>query len=269
MPDLQEPLLKWPGGKRWAAPRIAGIINRVLTGTYIEPFLGGGAVFFQVRPKKALLGDINTDLIATYRTVSQSPDAVLRALRRLRVSEDDYYRVRDREPRTEVTRAAQFLYLNRTAFGGIYRVNRDGRFNVPYGGGQRTPALLWERALLHRAAKVLAHAKLIQADFQVLMSQAAKGDVVYCDPTYTVAHDSNGFVRYNERNFSWADQERLAQAALAAAQRGATVVVSNAHHPSIEALYRGAIAFSLRRNSTISRDAAKRRAVSEYLFVLG
>jgi DNA adenine methylase len=263
------PLLKWPGGKRWAASEIAELVRCALapTGRYIEPFLGGGAVFFFLRPKRALLGDINPQLIETYQTVRDTPKQVLDSLRSLRVDRETFYQLRASRPATAVERAVRFLYLNRTAFGGIYRLNAAGEFNVPYGG--RSHAVLWTRAIIDRAADALQGAELQCADFQQLLRRARAGDVVYCDPTYTVAHDNNGFVRYNERNFSWSDQNRLADAAAVASGRGATVVVSNAHHVSVRALYREATATVLHRRSSVSRVISGRREVSEYLFILG
>jgi len=161
------------------------------------------------------------------------------------------------------------LYLNRTAFAGIYRLNKDGRFNVPYGGRKRTPAVLWERRLLTRAAAVLKKGvRLVRSDFEAVLRHAGAGDVVYCDPTYTVAHDTNGFLRYNERIFSWSDQERLARVAKEAAARGATVVVSNAHHKAVRALYPNAETRRLQRPSCVSATVEGRRRVSEYLFIL-
>jgi DNA adenine methylase len=263
------PFLKWPGGKRWAAREIAAVVRSALTGTYFEPFLGGGAVFFRLRPARAVLGDINHELITVYSAVRDFPDAVLGALRRLPVTTKDYYRIRESRPRTDTARAARFLYLNRTAFAGIYRLNRRGLFNVPYGGGDRTPAMLWETNILRSAAAALAGAELRESDFQSVIADARRGDVVYCDPTYTVAHDHNGFVRYNERNFSWLDQQRLASAARQAAGRGVTVLVSNAHHRAVKALYMGSEALTLERQSRVSADRTKRRHVKEYLFVLG
>jgi len=190
-------------------------------------------------------------------------------MRRLPVSRDAYDKTRESKPRTPLSRAIRFLYLNRTAFAGIYRLNRDGEFNVPYGGRQRTPSVLWERDMLKRAASVLKNDVTLRvSDFEKVLRKAGKGDVVYCDPTYTVAHDNNGFLRYNERIFSWEDQQRLATTAKAAAKRGATVVVSNAHHNSLRALYAGAETFTLRRPSCVSATLPGRRRVAEYLFIL-
>jgi len=247
------------------------VIRKALAknGTYYEPFLGGGAVFFTLRPPRAVLADLNAELVNAYRLVRDDYQTIVRRMRRLRVNRDAYDKTRESRPRTRLSRAIRFLYLNRTAFAGIYRLNRDGEFNVPYGGRQRTLSVLWERDLLMRAAAVLKHeVSLRVSDFEKLLRKAGKGDVVYCDPTYTVAHDNNGFLRYNERIFSWADQQRLARAAKAAAKRGATVVVSNAHHNSLRNLYAGVETITLRRPSCVSATLPGRRRVAEYLFVL-
>ena len=269
MPALPlQPFIKWPGGKRWAAAQISDLITAHLSGTYFEPFLGGGAVFFHVRPPKAVLADVNEDLIATYRAVRRDRGAIIRHIRRLPVTEEDYYRIREWDPKNPVTRAARFLYLNRTAYGGVYRLNLQGRFNVPYGGGDRTPAILWETDILEGAARALRRARLDVSDFEPILALARAGDVAYCDPTYTVAHDNNGFVRYNERNFSWSDQKRLAVAAIAATGRGATVIISNAHHASIRELYPSAQFTRLTRISRVTPKVSLRRPVDELLIEL-
>jgi len=261
------PFLKWPGRKRWAAARISEIARRNLSRCYYEPFLGGGAVFFCLRPQRAILSDVNPALIDTYAAVKEDPQRVLHHLKGMPVSRDDYSRVRDSRPAGRFSRAARFLYLNRTAFGGIYRLNKDGRFNVPF-GGERTPNILWEQGLLGVASQLLHRARIITSDFQPVLDLAGPGDVVYCDPTYTVAHENNGFVRYNEANFSWADQERLASAAHRARRRGACVLVSNAYHRDVRALYLGTRPRVLTRRSLVPTNPADRRLVREYLFVL-
>ena len=262
------PFLKWPGGKRWAAQQIAEVIRRKLLGAYWEPFLGGGAIFFLLRPSRAILSDVNPDLMNTYRVVRDSPDEVIRVLDGFRVSKKTYYRIRASVPPDRVVRAARFLYLNRTAFGGMYRLNRQGGFNVPYGGGDRTPNILLQTGLLKNSSNALQSAELKESDFEVALKSAKTGDVVYCDPTYTVTHDHNGFVRYNEQNFSWTDQERLARAAVQARRRGVSIIVSNAHHEEIKKLYQFATLRTLTRQSTLSADPLKRRTVHEYLIIL-
>jgi len=149
----------------------------------------------------------------------------------------------------------------------MYRLNQKGEFNVPFGRG-RTPKKLWERNLLLDASRCLQDVHLETCDFQSSMEKADSGDVVYCDPTYTVMHDKNSFIRYNESCFSWRDQVRLAEVSKECAARGVTVIVSNAHHQSIRDLYPCAEVLSVERVSRISRDRTHRRAVKEHIFIL-
>lgn len=261
--------LKWPGGKRWAAESIACIARRYLAphGTFFEPFVGGGSVFFALRPSRAVLSDINHDLINVFRTVRDFPTPVIRVLRRMVVDEAMYYRVRASRPRSPVGKAAKFLFLNRTAFGGIYRVNKEGWFNVPFNGGDRDTSLLWTTPVLIEASARLQAVEILESDFEPILRQAGPGDVIYCDPTYTVAHGNNGFIRYNERNFAWRDQERLIVAAKGAVERGATVIVTNAYHKSVHKLYSGWTRMTLTRKSRVSPNPVHRRPVKESLFV--
>lgn len=216
------------------AKELADLVLRQLTGTYYEPFLGGGAAFFEIAPARAVISDVNGELVNVYRNVKRRPDAIISRLKRMEVNAQVYEEVRSRNVDDSLQRAVDFLYLNRTAWGGIYRLNSLGRFNVPYGGGERKPDILWKRNLLLRAGATLKRAKIFKSDFEPMIARAGSGDVVYCDPTYTVAHDRNGFIRYNEKNFSWSDQIRLAKICREAATRGAVIFVSNAHHPSLE-----------------------------------
>jgi DNA adenine methylase len=267
---MRKPFLKWPGGKRWAAKKIATIIDKWLhhEGTYFEPFVGSGAVFFALQPKHAVLSDINGELINTYKTVRDYPAQIISGLRRLSVNKTTYYKIRDSRPRTAVTRAIKFLYLNRTAFAGMYRLNREGKFNVPFNGGDRDTSFLYNTSILHVASSSLRNVGIQTADFEIAMRQASVGDVIYCDPTYTVAHSNNGFVRYNENNFSWLDQQRLLNAAKQAINRGATVIISNAFHLSIHRLYANWERITLKRVSTICPDSNYRKDVKESLFIL-
>jgi DNA adenine methylase len=237
-------------------------------GRYIEPFLGGGSVYLGLAPTGALLSDINADLITTYAQVRYRPKILKDALRQMPVDASSYAEVRSRRPDSGADVALRFLYLNRTAFGGMYRLSRAGAFNVPFGPG-RTPATLWTTCLLEEAARVLRGADLSARDFGDHVEQARDGDLVYCDPIYSVAHNENGFVRYNEAVFRWIDQERLAVAAHRAASKGALVLVSNADHPAVSALYPEATRFVFRRQSRLCPQVAYRRTTSECLFALG
>jgi DNA adenine methylase len=262
------PFLKWPGGKRWLVPFFLELVGGLEYRRYVEPFLGGGAVFFGLEPPRAFLSDVNPDLINVYLQVRADPSQLVRWLKRLPVDDETYFRLRGATPMASIESAVRFLYLNRTAFGGMYRLNRRGEFNVPFGGGQRTPRLLWKRRLLQEASRALTGAVIEVADFEETLDRTGSGDLVYCDPTYTAAHNNNGFVRYNERIFSWADQMRLAEAARRASSRGAHVIVSNASHADIERLYPEAELHTVTRWSGLPTVASKRGITQELVFFL-
>ena len=266
-PGVVQPFLKWPGGKRWLVPTLLDIVCRTDFLTYREPFLGGGALFFALRPKQSALSDINRELINAYRQVKNRASVLLTRLQELPIDQNTYDRLRQEEKGTTLDQAIRFLYLNRTAFGGMYRVNQQGEFNVPFGGGERTTAPLWQYDLLRMAARALRSAHLQAIDFEEALSAAGEGDFVYCDPTYTVAHNNNGFIRYNERNFSWDDQQRLAHSCRAAAGRGAAVVVSNAFHSEVLRLFAPPVHMVVSRTSRLCPQIEHRRTVEEYLFV--
>jgi DNA adenine methylase len=263
----RKPFLKWPGGKRWVSEFIKSMVKVDRYRRYLEPFLGGGAIFFTLAPNNSILSDINEELIVTYQQVRDQPEILIEKLRKIPVSLPTYNEMRDQKPLEALDQAVRFLYLNRTAFAGMYRVNRGGKFNVPFGGGQRTPAVLWKDGLITVASEALENAKIICCDFMVIMTDARRGDLVYCDPTYTTSHSNNGFIRYNERNFSWKDQERLAMVSRQAAKRGATVIVSNAYNKDIRKLYTDAKAIKLTRMSLICPNISKRKLIEEYLFI--
>jgi DNA adenine methylase len=217
------------------------------------------------------LFDVNPEIPNVYRQVATRHEDLIIALKGMNPNAGTYYRTRDvRTKLTPFERAVRFLYLNRTAFGGIYRVNRDGEFNVPFGGGQRTPNALWQNRLLEKAAIALRNVKvrIRTAGFEYSLQRANDGDVVYCDPTYTVAHNNNGFCRYNEKNFSWADQEKLARLSKEAASRGATVLVSNARHDEVRKLYRPHREIVIARPSLVAKNPSHRRIVEEAVFVV-
>lgn len=260
------PLIKWPGGKRSLAQTILQFVPCRYE-TYYEPFLGGGAVFFALRPLKSVLSDANQELINAYMHVRDHKDDLIRAMRSLKNSEDDYYTVRASSPRTPLRKAARTLYLTRLAFNGIHRVNLRGQFNVPY--GHKTHLSTIDEHHLASASEALSSATLASADFQEITESANHRDVVYFDPPYTVAHANNGFVKYNERIFSWDDQERLAMHARELASRGCRVIVSNADHPSLHDLYHDFECHIVERPSVIAAASKHRRMVTECIFVLG
>jgi DNA adenine methylase len=261
------PFLKWPGGKRWFVSQYSAVFPSAY-GRYIEPFLGSGSVFFFLRPKKAILGDTNEELIAAFRGLRRGwrkAHALLSAHQQ-KHDKQYYYLVREQEPRDPIERAARLIYLNRACFNGIYRVNRQGEFNVPKG---TRDVLLFETDDFQSTAKLLRRAELRVADFETLVDEARRNDLIFADPPYTVRHNLNGFVKYNEKLFSWDDQKRLAAALARARDRGAYIVSTNANHASLRKMYR-ANGFRLKvvsRFSSISASASSRRQFEELLIL--
>jgi DNA adenine methylase len=267
---MGKPFLRWAGGKRWIVPLISNIIKDRLQrdAAYIEPFLGSGAVFFGVQPRQARLSDLNEQLIATYHEVARHSAEIEAALSKLRPSRSQYYRLRKRAGDSALDRATRFIYLNRNCWGGLYRVNKDGHFNVPWGGGDRNHLGIVKDGTLRAAADLLATSsvRITCADFEEAIGSASEGDVVYCDPTYRKTTREH-FDRYGATLFSWQDQKRLADAASDAANRGALVLISNVACPNIDDLYRtGAILRCIRRKGLGLHDKVHMR--SETLVVL-
>lgn len=264
-----EPFLKWAGGKRLLLPALLEHIEKPQNGgTYFEPFLGGGAVFFALEPQKACLSDASAELINAFTAVRDSVEDTITYLRPMRHSKDAYYRIRQSRPRLPATQAARFIYLNKTCFNGLYRVNLKGEFNVPFGRHPKT-LVICNTQQLHDASRVLYGMHIDTKDFSEAMKRAGEGDVVYCDPPYTVAHSNNGFIEYNAQVFSWTDQERLATAASECVARGAKVYVSNADHPSIRSLYEplGFRVEPIKRWTTMAGSSAKRFKSTELLLI--
>jgi len=259
------PFLKWPGGKRWLVASHSEWLIRS-EGQHIEPFLGGGAVFFHLRPNISILTDSNEELIDTYSAIRDDPQGVFEQLRRhhSRHCSSYYYLMRSRKPRTTVSRAARFLYLNRTCFNGLYRVNLKGVFNVPI--GSKTSVLL-STDDFSATSRLLSGAELMVSDFEKAISRAGDGDFVYADPPYTVKHNNNNFVKYNEKIFSWSDQIRLAKAVRSAASRGAYIMISNADHLSVRELYADSIwsCSSVSRYSRLASSSEYRRGTTELI----
>ena len=257
------PFLKWAGGKRWFMNAHRTILPTTYN-RYIEPFLGSGAVFFNLQPKTATLSDINFELIETYSAVKADWRKVVALLKRHNGyhSKSYYYEVRKSRPRTIFGTAARLIYLNRTCWNGLYRVNRKGEFNVPI--GTRTNVLL--DTDFERISSLLQNTTLKHSDFEPVIDDAVKNDLIFVDPPYTVKHNSNGFIKYNENLFSWDDQIRLFKSLVRAKKRGAKVVVTNAHHASVIKLYKGDFDLvSAERKSLIAGSNADRGSYKELI----
>jgi len=262
-----QPFIKWAGGKRWLVDELRCCMPETFD-RYFEPFLGGGAVFFGLAPKRAVLSDINGELIAVYRAVRDHPAEIEDRLLRHQERHSDayYYEVRASSPAQELDRAARFLYLNRSCWNGLYRVNLKGRFNVPRGTKNQ---IVVPGENLCAISNRLTGAEIEECDFEKTLAKARTADLVYIDPPYTVKHNVNGFIKYNQRIFSWSDQIRLRDACFAASERGATVLVSNADHESIRELYENASeARTVSRYSVLAGNSTYRQPTTELILVI-
>lgn len=260
------PFLKWAGGKRWLVSEYRDIFPRNYN-NYIEPFLGSAAVFFSLNPDKAILSDKNSWLIDTYIAIQQDWKKILVHLKKHHNahSKEYYYKIRSQKTRNIYTSAAKFIYLNRTCWNGLFRVNQKGMFNVPI--GTKTKVLM-ETDNFHKISTRLSNVQLLNEDFEKIIDRAKKYDLIFVDPPYTVKHDNNGFIKYNEVLFQWEDQIRLKDALVRAKKRGAYIVSTNAHHQSIYELY--SKEFTLKqvpRKSVISGSAKSRGQCFEYIIL--
>jgi len=238
---LERPLVKWVGGKRQLVPELYKRLP-IKFHRYVEPFVGGGALFFQLRPQRALLSDVNDDLIATYTFVRDCSEEVLAFLRVMKTNHDKefYYRVRaeynaDEQEHTLI-RAAQFLYLNKTCFNGVHRVNRYGKFNVPIGSYVEPD--ISNAILLSASSVALRPAALFAADFEyVLLEHVTVGDFVYMDPPYVPVSTTADFTMYAQDGFDDEDQLRLRRACDVLTSRGVKWMLSNSSAPRVFSLY--------------------------------
>jgi DNA adenine methylase len=262
-----QPFLKWAGGKRWLVTKYSHFVPAEYN-RYIEPFLGSGAMFFGLQPRRAILSDLNPELIDTYRAIKNDWRHFSTELNRhhSRHSAGYYYRMRSSRPVDPIKRAARFLYLNRTCWNGLYRVNKQGDFNVPLGTKVNVCLPTDDFESVHRRLRA---ARLISSDFEDVVDMAKSEDFVFVDPPYTTLHSDNGFVKYNEKLFAWSDQIRLHDCLLRAKRRGVFIVATNADHVSIRALYSKAFRVqSLRRASVIASDSQYRKTIRELLITV-
>lgn len=285
MPVGLRPFLKWVGGKRQLLPVLRQFYPASI-GCYYEPFVGSGAVFFDlaargaINGRGAVLSDDNADLIACYRRVARSPGDVVAALEQLAADHaargrECYLEVRDRRfnpqraawrkeggslDRFSAELAAMLIYLNRTGYNGLFRLNASGEFNVPPGRYDRPKVV--DRALLERVAEVLAAPgiRLEHAPFDRVLDAAVAGDFVYFDPPYAPVSATANFRGYTARGFSHEQQEQLQRVVIALAERGVHVLLSNSVAPSVATLYEDDPA--VRRAGLVAVRVPARRAIN-------
>jgi DNA adenine methylase len=267
--QLAKPFLRWAGGKTWLIDHV----NRIIEGrdfvNYHEPFLGGGSVFFNVKgvfgaSSSYYLSDVNEELINTYIEVRDNCHEVISFLERYSNDQESYYKIRETNYDNPTEMAARFIYLNGTSFNGIYRVNKKGIYNVPY-GFRKTP--FYTHSSLLQASVALQGTIIKAADFGESLDAIKQGDFVFLDPPYTTSHNKNGFIKYNKNLFSLNDQERLNNYIHEIKKKKAYYIMTNAANIAIDQIFGDDDEKILvQRYSVIGGKHARRGPVDEYLF---
>lgn len=266
------PILKWVGGKRQLLSEISPLLPKKIT-TYVEPFVGGGAVLFDLQPKKAVINDFNKELINTYKVVKESPNKLLELLKihDKNNCEDYYYEIRaldrtdDFENMSDVAKAARIIYLNKTCFNGLYRVNQAGQFNSPY-GKYKNPNIINEPAILAMSNYFNNNnIKIIQGDYKDALKNLRKGAFVYFDPPYMPISTSSSFTGYTEGGFGEKEQIELKKECEKLNARGIKFMLSNSDHPLIRELYKDYNIKIVQARRSINSKGNKRGEINEIL----
>lgn len=260
---MTKPFLRWAGSKHQLVQTMTGYWTGQKS-RYVEPFAGSARFFFELEPPCALLADINTDLISMYEVVQNHPGQLYTALKQWVNSEKEYYRIRALNPTSldEVSRAARFIYLNRFCFNGLYRTNKSGQFNVPY-GGLKSGTLPSESDLL-AASKMLASVTLRSGDFESTLKSVESDDFIYLDPPFTTSN-RRVFNEYGPRSFGANDLRRLRRAIERVHEIGAAFLLSYADCPEGKELARNFKKTTVKTRRNIAGFANKRRKATELL----
>lgn len=269
---LLSPMLKWVGGKRQLLSDITPMINRKCS-VYVEPFIGGGAVLFNLQPKNAIINDYNKELINVYKTVRDNLDELVELLKihEDKNSSDYYYEIRalDRENEfnhmSSIEKAARIIYLNKTCYNGLYRVNSAGQFNSPY-GRYKNPNIVNEPVL--RAISKYFNTndiKINNGDYKDVLKGLDTGAFVYLDPPYMPISSSSSFTGYTEGGFNYSSQVELKEECDKLTEQGIRFVQSNSDCPEIRELYRNYKIKTVKAKRAINSVAKKRGEINEVL----
>lgn len=263
------PFLKWAGGKRQLLNELKANLPETFN-RYFEPFLGAGALLFELQPHNARISDLNGELINCYQVIKNDPQGLLAEISKHEHTETHFYEVRnlDRLPDFKslppAVRAARTIYLNKTCFNGLYRVNSKGHFNVPF-GKYVNPVILDEGLLASLNSFLNTHEiSIYSEDFQVACSFAGAGDFIYFDPPYDPVSSSSSFTGYNFK-FGRGEQERLKDTFVELDKRGCKMLLSNSATDFVKELYAGYHILEVKASRAINSVAAKRGKVSEFL----
>lgn len=265
------PVVKWVGGKRQLLPQILPLIPKRMT-AYCEPFLGGGAVLFALQPKRVLVNDLNQDLITVYRVIKEDADALIEHLSRHENTPEYFYRIRDLDrdkeayaAMSDVEKASRLLYLNKTCYNGLFRVNASGAFNSPY-GHYRRPNIVNEQTI-RGVSRYFNSCDItfFSGDFASVLEQVPKGGFVYLDPPYDPVSDTASFTGYNRGGFGREEQVRLKECCDALTARGVKFLLSNSATPFIRELYGSYRISIVQARRAVNSVASRRGAIEEVL----
>lgn len=269
------PILKWVGGKRQLLKDIKELIPKQIT-TYVEPFIGGGALFFDLQPNKAIINDYNEELINVYRVVKEEPEKLLIILEEHHKlnSEDYFYKIRalDRNDNYKdmsyIEKAARIIYLNKTCYNGLFRVNQAGQFNTPY-GKYKNPNIINRPTILAMSKyfNEMKSLKIISGDYANTLKGLKKGSFVYFDPPYLPISSSSSFTGYTDQGFGYDEQVRLKTECDKLNKRGIRFMLSNSDHPLIKELYKEYTIITVRANRAINSNVNKRGEINEVLVI--
>ena len=261
------PILKWAGGKQQLLPQLLLNVPENFN-RYIEPFIGGGALYFALKPGKAIISDSNPELMNVYNVTAHHVEELIESLSSLKVDKDSFYEIRGRDTSemSNIEKAARTIYLNRTCFNGLYRVNKQGRFNVPFGEYKKPRVCYGDE--LRAASLLLRRTTILCGDYkEILSAHAREGDFIYIDPPYLPISKYADFKRYTKEQFYEEDHYELAKEVYRLHEMGCTVLLSGSNHPLIFELYDGfkIEVFQTRRN--INKDAKKRTGEDVLVYV--
>lgn len=262
--------MKWAGGKSQLLSTFGRYFPKSFN-RYFEPFLGGGAVFFHLVARNpgldAVVSDSNNELINCYKMIQTNLDELVSELKRHRNDKHYFYKVRamDISGMSECERAARMIFLNKTCFNGLYRVNRKGQFNVPF-GKYTNPRIVDERNLI-AVRSALANARIVCAPFDVVLTKAARGDFVYLDPPYQPLSSTSSFTGYTRHSFGEEDQKRLTRTFDALTRRGCLVMLSNSDTDFVRDLYSSYRTETVKATRAINSRADRRGRINELLIL--
>ena len=266
------PIVKWVGGKRQLLEDIIPLIPKTFT-TYVEPFVGGGAVLFDIQPKKAIINDFNHELINIYKIIRDNPNDLISALQeheRLN-SEEYFYKIRalDRTEQydeiSDVEKAARIIYLNKTCYNGLFRVNQAGQFNSPYGKYKNPNIVNMPVVLAMSKYFNESNVKIIDGDYKTILKNLRKGAFVYFDPPYMPISSSSSFTGYTENGFDKQQQVELKEECDKLNAKGIKFLLSNSDHPFIRELYKDYEIITVKAKRSINSNGNKRGEINEVL----